>query len=101
MDERTKLIILYDYYEKLLNENQRDIFQDYYFDNLSLNEIAENNFVSKNAIFKQLKSIEEKLIDYEEKLQFNKKFSKLEKLINKINDETLKQEFLKFMKEEL
>lgn len=101
MDERTKLIILYDYYENLLNENQRDIFEDYYFDNLSLNEIAENNAVSKNAIFKQLKSIEEKLIDYEEKLQFNKKFSKLEELVNKINDETLKEEFLRFMKEEL
>ena len=51
MDERTKLIILYDYYENLLNENQKDIFEDYYFDNLSLNEIAENNAVSKNAIF--------------------------------------------------
>jgi len=101
MDERTKYIILYDYYENLLNDNQKDIFKDYYFDNLSLNEIAENNGVSKNAIFKQLKSIEEKLIDYEEKLQFDKKFSILEKLINKISDEELKEEFLKFMKEEL
>jgi len=101
MDERTKYIILYDYYENLLNDNQKDIFKDYYFDNLSLNEIAENNGVSKNAIFKQLKSIEEKLIDYEEKLQFDKKFSILEKLINKISDEELKEEFLQFMKEEL
>jgi len=101
MDERTKYIILYDYYENLLNDNQKDIFKDYYFDNLSLNEIAENNGVSKNAIFKQLKSIEEKLIDYEEKLQFDKKFSILEKLINKISDEELKEELLKFMKEEL
>ena len=36
MEEREKLIILYEYYGKLLKPNQQKYFIDYYFDNLSL-----------------------------------------------------------------
>ena len=61
MEERNYLIILYDFYGELLTDKQRMYFEDYYFNNLSLSEIAENLGVSRNAVHKQLKSSEEKL----------------------------------------
>ena len=36
MEDREYLIILYDYYSELFNTGQRDYFESYYFDNLSL-----------------------------------------------------------------
>ena len=40
-------------------------FKDYYIDDLSLKEIAENGHVSRNAIYKIVKKVEEKLDYYE------------------------------------
>ena len=42
MEENEYLIILYDYYGELLNDLQRNYFELYYFDNLSLSEKIEN-----------------------------------------------------------
>ena len=69
MENRDYLIILYDYYGELLSDDNRKYFEDYYFDNLSLSEIAENNNISRNAVHKHIKSAEEKLTFYEEKLR--------------------------------
>ena len=60
MQNRLYLIDLYDIYAELLTEKQKNYFEAYYFDNLSLGEIAENNNVSRNAVHKQLKEVEEK-----------------------------------------
>ena len=73
MDNRNYLIILYDFYGELLNDKQREYFEDYYFNNLSLGEISENVGVSRNAIHKNIKGSEEKLYFYEEKLYQRKK----------------------------
>ena len=48
---------LYDLYGKLLTDKQQEYFENYYFNNLSLSEMAENYGISRNAIHKQLKSI--------------------------------------------
>ena len=55
--EQITLTILYDYYKELLTNKQREYFEDYYFDNLTLSEIADNNDVSRNAIHKQIKDV--------------------------------------------
>ena len=81
MEERDLLIILYDYYENLLSDKQKEYFSLYYFDNLSLSEISENLSVSRNAIHKSLKSIEILLLDYEDKLKIYDKTKKIEEII--------------------
>ena len=81
MEERDLLIILYDYYENLLSDKQKEYFSLYYFDNLSLSEISENLSVSRNAIHKSLKSIENLLLDYEDKLKIYFKTKKIEEII--------------------
>ncbi|MCH5167235.1 MAG: hypothetical protein J1F35_05005 [Erysipelotrichales bacterium] len=69
MDELNYLTGLYDYYKNLLTDKQRSYFEDYYFDNLLMDEIAENNNVSKNAVSKSLIEVKEKLLEYESLLK--------------------------------
>lgn len=95
MEQRDLLIILYDYYGELLNDDNKKYFEDYYFDNLSLGEIADNNSISRNAIHKHIKSTENKLLFYEEKLKLYEKDKKLKAVIDNIKDETLKEELKK------
>ncbi len=59
---------LFDYYQELLTAKQREYFQKYYFDDLSLSEIAEFYNVSRNAIHDQLQKVYQSLEAYEEKL---------------------------------
>jgi len=82
---------LYDHYKELLTPKQRKYFEDYYFKNLSLSEMAENYEVSRNAIYKQLQIVIKKLDQYEEKLGLFKKRDMMEILINKIDDDKLKK----------
>ena len=95
MDKRTYLTILYDYYGSLFNEHKRLYFEDYYFNNLSLSEMAENYNVSRSSIHKLIKSIEDKLNEYEDKLKLYEQHIKLLKLIKKIDNENIAKELIK------
>ena len=92
MQERLYLIDLYDYYGDLLTEKQKIYFEDYYFNNLSLAEISENYDISRNAIHKQLKEVENKLEYYENVLELYKRKDKIEKILDKMTDEKIKKE---------
>ncbi len=90
MDSRIYLINLYDYYSELLTEKQKQYFEDYYFDNLSLSEISENDNISRNAIHKQLKDTTAKLEYYEEKLKLYEKALKIKNIIKNL-DKNIKE----------
>ena len=81
---------LYDLYSGLLTDKQREYFEDYYFNNLSFSEMAENYDVSRNAIFKQIHIVADKLKEYESILKLHEKRKKLENIIESIDDSTLK-----------
>ena len=93
--ERIELINLYDCYSSLLTTKQQHYFEDYYFNDLSLREIAENENISRNAIFNQIKKIEEKLNTYESKLHLYNKTKKIKELIKTIDDEKIKKQLEK------
>ncbi len=97
MENRDYLIILYDYYGELLSEDNKRYFEDYYFDNLSLAEIAENNNVSRNNIHKHIKSSEEKLLFFEEKLKLYKRDLEVQLRIENIKDEKIRKEVEKIL----
>ena len=82
---------LYDLYGELLTEKQREYFEDYYFNNLSFSEMAENYDVSRNAIFKQLHITTDKLEEYEAKLGLLKKKKIIEEIIEEIDDNKIKE----------
>ena len=91
MQTREKLIILYDFYGELLNDKQKSYFEDYYFNNLSLGEISENENVSRNAVHISIKIIERKLYNYEEKLKLYQKSQELNEIADNIQDEKLRE----------
>lgn len=73
---------LFDYYKELFTKTQQDYFIDYYFNNLTQEEIADNYHVSKNAISKTLKEVKEKLDYYEEILALYKNREKIKELLS-------------------
>lgn len=83
---------LFDLYGELLTDKQKLYFKEYYFNNLSYGEISEKYNISRNACFKQLKNIEEKLIDYEKKLNLLYKKNKINDIMTKVEDSKLKRE---------
>ncbi len=68
MEEIFKYSMLIDIYGNLLTKKQLDIMKNYFEDNLSLNEIAENENTSRQAVFDMIKRGEKILNKYEEKL---------------------------------
>lgn len=62
------------WYGSLLTENQLNIMETYYGQDLSLAEIAENNGVSRAAIHDTIKRSEDLLEKYEENLKIVEKF---------------------------
>lgn len=82
---------LYDLYESLLTDKQRKYYEDYYFNNFSLSEMANDYNVSRNAIFKQIHNVVDKLLEYESKLHLYEKKMKILKIIDNTKDEKLKK----------
>ncbi len=95
-DSREYIIELYDIYGSLLTEKQKQYFEDYYFMDLSLSEIAENYSISRNGVYDQLKRVEQSLYDYENKLNIYKRLNRIASL--DIN-EKIKEEILSILKE--
>ena len=82
MEEKVKICMLSTFYGKLLTEKQYEFIDDYYNNDLSLSEIAENNNITRKG--------EKKLFEYEEKLEFMKRTLNQEKRIKKALSELTK-----------
>ena len=82
MEDLLYYTCLFDYYKDLFKKTKQDYFIDYYFNNLTQEEIAENYKVSKNAVSKILKEVKEKLDYYEEKLKLYHNKEKIKTLLS-------------------
>lgn len=82
MEDLLYYTCLFDYYKDLFTKTKQDYFIDYYFNNLTQEEIAENYKVSKNAVSKTLKEVKEKLDYYEEKLKLYHNKEKVKTLLS-------------------
>ena len=82
--------MLCDIYGKLLTQKQYEFINDYYNNDLSLTEIAENNNITRQAVRDLIKKGERKLFDYEEKLEFMKKTITQEQKIQEVLSELSK-----------
>ena len=90
MEKNVEISILCDLYGKLLTEKQFEFIDDYYNNDLSLSEIAENNNITRQAVRDIIKKGEKKLFEYEEKLLFMKRMLKQEKKIEQVLSELTK-----------
>ena len=88
MENREYLIELYEEYRKLLTNKQQSYFESYYYEDLSLNEIADLNKVTKTLEGKTNKNLEEKLLNYEQILKIHEKNELIKQLINETDEKT-------------
>lgn len=65
MENREYLNRLFDIYRGLLTEVEQDTFVNYYKEDLSLSEIAENKNITRSGVSKTLGIVEKKLNNYE------------------------------------
>lgn len=94
MDKIYYLTLLFDFYGELLTEKQKSIIDLYYFNDFSLNEIAQEHNITRQAVLDMIKRTEKLLKHYESKLMLVEKYinrkSKIENilsLIDKANDD--------------
>lgn len=76
LEKREHYIILFDFYEPILTDKQRLYFKEYYFNDLSLSEIANNYNISRNAVYDQICKVHQILDKYEESLKLYSKYQK-------------------------
>ena len=91
MENREYLNSLFDIYKELLTNIEQETFISYYGEDLSLSEIAENRHISKSSVGKTLSLVEEKLQDYEQKLNILKTKKELEKLLTIADIKVIKE----------
>lgn len=70
MAKNPQITLLFDFYGETLTEKQRDMIEQYYNQDLSLSEIAENIGISRQGVRDSVKRAETQLLDMEEKLGF-------------------------------
>ena len=100
MEKNVKVSMLCQIYGELLTEKQFKFLDDYYNNDFSLSEIAENNGITRQAVRDNIVKGENKLFEYEEKLEIMKKTLKQEQQIVKILSELTKIQ-TKFSDEEI
>lgn len=85
MEKIFEQAMLYDFYGELLKDNQKEVFENYVLDNLSLSEIAEERGISRQAVHDMIKRADKALNDYENKLHLVSKFMAIKNDVNKIH----------------
>jgi hypothetical protein len=86
MEKFVEITYLYDFYQTLLTEKQRELISSYYFDDLSLGELALQHEISRQSVFDTIKKAQQKLLDLEQKLQLWSKYQKQEKIIKHMKE---------------
>ena len=84
VEKNVEISMLCQIYGKLLTEKQFEFINDYYNNDLSLSEIAENYNITRQAARDNIKKGERKLFEFEEKLNIMKKTLQQEQKIAEI-----------------
>ncbi|TDM13861.1 putative DNA-binding protein [Macrococcus bovicus] len=84
IDKTMRMNYLFDFYQGLLTDKQRNYLERYYLDDESLSEIAETFEVSRQAVYDNIKRTDELLEDYEVKLGLYRKFEERQQLITEM-----------------
>ena len=86
MEEKLEQAYLYDFYGELLNEHQRQVYEDFVFNDLSLGEIASEEGISRQGVADLIKRWNKKLL--EAKLHLVEKFMSIKSDIRRIHELT-------------
>ena len=75
---------LYAYYGGLLTKSQQSYFEDYYYNDLSLGEIASNHHVSRQAVYDNLRRCRKLLKNYEDNLHVQRDYNMIEDKLTEV-----------------
>ena len=87
MEKNVEISVLCQLYGKALTDKQYEVLTDYYNNDLSLSEIAENNNITRQAVRDIIKKGENKLYELEENISLMKRVLAEEKIVPKIREE--------------
>ena len=90
---------LFSIYGELLSHSQKEILSDYYENNLSITEIADEKNISRSAVEDALKKGSNKLLHYEKELGICSKSDEIVKILEKIKNKIKDEEVLKDIEE--
>ena len=85
MDEILKQSLLYDFYGELLTEHQKEIYEQFIVEDLSLSEIAKDAGISRQGVHDLIKRCNKILEEYEAKLHLVEKFLSIREKVHHIN----------------
>ena len=80
------MTMLYDFYGNLLTDKQKDLFDLYYNEDLSLSEIADNIGITRQGVRDGIMRSEHMLRDTEDKLGLVKRYSNIQGSLDSIQD---------------
>ena len=78
--------LLFDFYGELIKENNRQIYEDYIFNDLSLSEIADERGISRQGIHDAIKRTVKKLEEYESKIHLMERYQSIHNKVDEITD---------------
>ncbi len=86
MEKDLGLTELFELYQGLLTEKQRELFSSYYLYDLSLSEIAEPLGTTRQNVYEGIKKVKKKLIEYEKLLKLREKNGELKDVASALKE---------------
>lgn len=88
MEKKVEQTYLYDFYGELLNQHQRNVYEAFVFNDLSLSEIAQEQGISRQGVHDLIKRCTKTLEGYEDKLHLIAKFMETKDKVEHIHQLT-------------
>lgn len=85
MNEILQQALLYDFYGELLNDHQKEVYEQFVLEDLSLSEIAQDVGISRQGVHDLVKRCQKALEGYESKLHLVEKFLKIKENVQEID----------------
>lgn len=99
MNKNIEISFVYEIYKSLLTDKKREIFEDYYYLDLSLREIGENRNISYQAVRDSIKNTENILLDYEQKLKINELKKRINEVKSMVEQDERKDKIIQILKD--
>ena len=78
--------LLYDFYGELLTDHQKEVYEQFVLEDLSLSEIAESAGISRQGVHDLVKRCNKLLEGYEAKLHLVEKFLSVKQKVQELNE---------------
>lgn len=86
MNKILEQALLFDFYGELLTEHQKEIYEQFVLEDLSLSEIAQGEGISRQGVHDLVRRCQKILEGYEDKLHLVGKFLSVKEKVREINE---------------